>query len=101
MYRVKEDDTMSAICERFNTSKENILRNNSEIELYAGEWVEITVNDYLIHTVKPMESLKVISEKYAMNQDKIMLDNNLKSNKLFIGQCLKIYNKTTDKSNNF
>ena len=48
-YRVLDGDNLREICQKFNTSKENILRNNKEIPLYAGEWVEITVNDFIEH----------------------------------------------------
>lgn len=96
MYRVREDDSMVSLCERFNTSQENILRNNPKIKLYPGEWVQISVNDYLLHIVKPMESLKMIADKYAISQDKLIFDNNLNSHKLFIGQRLKIYCKESN-----
>ena len=32
--------------DEFNTSRENVLRNNNKLKLYAGEWVKVKVNDY-------------------------------------------------------
>lgn len=90
MYRIKPGDDYVSLCERFNTSKENIKRNNINIPLYAGEWVEINVNDYLTHIVKPTEKLIDIAEKHCTTIAKIMTDNNLETERLFIGQQLKI-----------
>lgn len=75
----------------FNTCKENILRNNDGIKLYKGEWVKIKINNYQTHIVKPTETLEIIAEIYNVDKDKIIKDNELKSNKLFIGQNLKIF----------
>ncbi len=90
-YRVLNGDTINSICEKFNSSKENIIRNNNFIELYEGEWIKIKVNNYIIHYVKPMENLESISKKYNIQKEKIILDNNLTCEKLFIGQSIKIY----------
>lgn len=89
-YRIEEGQNLKDICTMFNTCKENVLRNNNEIELYAGEWVKITKNDYLIHIVKPTETLTLIADMYNINVNKLKEDNNLNSEKLFIGQILKI-----------
>lgn len=73
-----------------NTSHENILRNNPDLKFYDGEWVKIKLNDYMCHHVKPAETLKDIAEKYKITTTKLILDNNLQNDKLFIGQILKI-----------
>ena len=62
-YQVK-NETMQELCNKFNTEKENILRNNNDIELYNGEWVKIKVNEYITHIVKPAENLDTICRKY-------------------------------------
>lgn len=89
-YRVLDGDNLREICQKFNTSKQNILRNNTEIPLYAGEWVRIEVNDYIEHFVKPTETLAVIAQYYCTTKEKLIADNNLQTEKLFIGQKLKI-----------
>jgi len=89
-YRVEEGQNLKDICAMFNTCKENILRNNNEIELYAGEWVRITKNDFFMHIVKPTETLPLIANMYNIDINKLKEDNNLNSEKLFIGQMLKI-----------
>lgn len=78
---------------RFNTCKNNILRNNPNLNFYCGEWVKIKINNFKTHCVKPMETLAIIAKLYNIDVNKIIHDNNLKSNKLFIGQTLKIFIK--------
>lgn len=92
LYRVLKEDNFNSICEKFNTCKENIIRNNKSIDLYEGEMIKIKVNKFLMHYVKPTENLDVISNIYNIDKAKIIQDNNLSSEKLFIGQGLKIYN---------
>ena len=88
-YRVEDCDF--DIFKEFNSSKDNVVRNNGELKFYQGEWVEVKVNDFISHFVKPTETLEVIANQYSTTKDKIVKDNNLKDNKLFIGQLLKIY----------
>lgn len=80
-----------------NTSKENVLRNNSKIKFYAGEYVKVKINDYISHVVKPAETLTLISNQYNVDVNKIIKDNMLNNNKLFIGQILKIYKDDNSK----
>lgn len=88
-YRITNPDV--DLCKEFNTSKEKILRNNENIKLYVGEIVKIKVNDFQTHYVKPAETLQQIAENHKTNVEKLKHDNNLESDKLFIGQRLKIY----------
>ena len=90
-YRVEVDDNIQLICQKFNTSKENILRNNNNLALYAGEWVIIKQNEFKTHIVKPMETLSSICKIYNVDKEKLKTDNNLETEKLYIGQCIKIY----------
>ncbi len=91
LYRIKQNETINVLCTKFNTNKNNIVRNNENIPLYVGEWVKIKVNDYLSHFVKPMETLSKIASKYNLSVEKLKTDNNLQENKLYIGQLIKIY----------
>ena len=90
-YRVQSGDNLFSICSRFNTSKENIIRNNNDLDLYVGEWIIIKINEFKTHIVKPTEKLIDIATKYNVNIEKLKNDNNLKTEKLFIGQILKIF----------
>lgn len=92
-YRVNEGDSLQDICLKFNTSVDNILRNNLEIPLYAGEWIKITQNEYVVHIVKPTETIDKIANEYNVNVKDLLVFNNLENEKLFIGQQLKIFLK--------
>lgn len=89
--RLNQVEKINSLCERYNSSKQNIIRNNPDLDLYLGEWVKVNVNDYITHFVKPAETLSSIAEKYSKSKQEIINDNALKSEKLFIGQYLKIY----------
>ena len=91
-YRVEQNDEINTLCKRFNTSKENIIRNNKEIPLYAGEWIEVIRNDYITHIVKPTETLEDLATTYNVSAESIKAKNGLDNEKLYIGQLIKIYN---------
>ena len=90
LFRINSDVELFA---NVNTSKENVLRNNNNIPFYNGEWVKVKINDYITHHVKPMDSLIKVSNIYGVAKEKILYDNNLTSENLFIGQQLKIFKK--------
>ena len=90
IYRIQINDTVESICLKFNTSKEKIIRNNANILLYEGEIIEIEVNNYILHFVKPTETINKIADIYKIDIDKIKTTNNLNSDRLFIGQMIKI-----------
>lgn len=89
-YRVADGDNLSKICQQFNTEPAGIVRNNCDIPLYVGEWVKICVNDFITHFVKPAETIASIAARYSIDKEKLIADNNLSGEKLFIGQKLKI-----------
>ena len=91
-YRVQMGDNLNLIYNKFNTCKENVLRNNPELEIYPGEYIRIKVNNFKTHIVKPAETIDKIASFYNVSVQSIVMDNALNSNKLFIGQMLKIYN---------
>lgn len=90
-YRINDDD--EKLFEKFNTNKKNVLRNNNSLKFYAGEVVKIKLNDYVLHRVKPVQTLNDIAKIYNIKIQDIIDKNNLKTEKLFIGQEIKIYKK--------
>ncbi len=90
-YRAKEKD--EDVYNKFNSSKEKVLRNNENIKIYAGEWIKIKQNDFITHFVKPVETIEQIARIYNTSAEQIIKDNNLEVSKLFIGQKLKIKTK--------
>jgi len=95
IYRVQDNDTLASICLKFNTSLENITRNNKDIPLFAGEFIEIKINDYVQHVVKPTETLVKIAQNYNTTENEIINKNCLETDKVYIGQKLKIYKNKT------
>ncbi len=87
-YRIPMDKV--DIYTKFNTSKENVSRNNNEIDLYAGEFVKIQQNEYVSHIVKPMENLEKIAKIHDTTIERLKDDNKLVNDKLFIGQIIKV-----------
>ncbi len=87
-----ENQNEQQLCNDFNIETENIVRNNNAYPIFCGEYVEININDYKTHFVKPAQTLDDIAKIYNISSEKISADNNLTSPKLFIGQRLKIYN---------
>ncbi len=95
-YRVKIGDTISEIKRQFNS--DNIVRNNKDIPLFAGEWLLVKVNDYKTHIVKPAETLNQIADQNNITVEKLIEDNNLSNEKIFIGQRLKIIDNSNKKT---
>lgn len=89
-YRIDKTETENTLCVALNTCKQGISRNNSSLKYYVGEWIEINTNDFAVHYVKPTETLTEIAKMYNTTIEKLMTDNGLKTDKLFIGQSLKI-----------
>ena len=77
-----------------------ILRNYKykelkQVEIFTfdnscEEYRVVEVENYDTHIVKPLENLNSIAEKYCTSVDELKKINNLKTDKLFIGQILKI-----------
>jgi LysM repeat protein len=88
-YRISDENV--DIYKTFNTSPENVLRNNPKIKLYVGEWIKIRKNNYIIHHVKPMETLDKIAKQYNIDKVELKKQNSLSADKLFIGQQIKIF----------
>ena len=89
-YQISKDDTLNNILTKFNIKTNNIIRNNSNIDFYEGEVIKIVRNIGVKHIVKPMENLSSIANKYGVDIQTIINDNNLTSKRLFVGQSLKI-----------
>ena len=86
--RVKTEQSSTEVKNLYNCT---VLRNNEDLNWYKGEWLKIQVNDYFTHIVKPAENIIQIAEIYNISKQDILDKNNLDTEKLFIGQQLKIY----------
>ena len=89
--QVQKDDDLNSILNRYQISKNNIVRNNPNVDLYDGEMIKIVHTKHTQHIVKPMKTLLSIADKYNVDVDDLVSINNLNSKRLFIGQTLIVY----------
>ena len=102
-HKIKKGETLSSIAKTFSNSvKELIKLNNlSSSDIYQGDYLlvykkTIRKNDYsnrafFVYLVKEGDSLSKIAEKFNMRIKEIKNFNNLKSNRISVGQTLKIF----------
>lgn len=123
-YKVKRGDTLGQLAERFgvtisqirnwNNIKGNNLVAGNTIKIYNTESSGNTslgdnvstkpTSNVVYHKVKSGDTIGQIAERYKVSASKLRQWNNLKSNKIIIGQTLKIYsdasvNDVTEKNN--
>jgi membrane-bound lytic murein transglycosylase D len=103
-YKVKPGDTIGEIAEMYKVSTAEIRRWNklSSNTIYAGKVLNIysdtgiydlpetTGKKMSIHSVRRGESLYTIARKYGTTVAELKAVNNLNSNKITIGQKLKV-----------
>ena len=82
VYMVKEGDHVSALRQKFG----EILDN----EVYVGQLLYIKGGNVEMYTVKPLDTLKLICDRYHVDSAQIRSKNNLTTDKLFVGQKLVI-----------
>ena len=74
----------------YNDFVGTLTREKIGIRFELKEWIKVKVNNYISHVVKPAQTIDEIAQMYNQNISDIVEFNNLKSQKLFIGQILKI-----------
>lgn len=88
--KVGYNDSLSKIAERYNlTTKILSSANNNITEVEEGDYLIIPFKAKAIHTVRPLETLNEIAQKYCVNVDKLKSDNNIVA-PLFVGQQIII-----------
>ena len=92
-YRVRKGDEINDICQSMNTSRENITFDRAKPEILPGEWIKVRVNDYMTHIVKPLDTIDKIAKRYDISTENLKKDNQLTTEKLYIGQLIKIYKR--------
>lgn len=115
-YKIRHGDTISEIAEKFGVTindikKWNNLRSNN---LQAGNFLKIygettssnlgdntnkTPATYNRYVVKSGDTIGEIAEKFGVSAANIRKWNNIKGNKIIIGQTLKIYSDKVNVSN--
>ena len=89
-YQVQKNDTLNIILEKFDVTKNNVIRNNPHVDLYEGEVVKVLKSTDILHIVKPRETLEAVAQKYNITIDDLVKLNHLSSKRLFVGQSLII-----------
>ncbi len=90
LIKVGYNDTIEKIAKRYNITPAIIKSANLNIkEVEEGDMLVIPYRARAIHTVRPLETLREIAEKYATTPEKIKANNNLTA-PLFVGQQLII-----------
>lgn len=90
VYKVKENETLSDIAKKFNTTVESLKLENKINEVDFGDVIIIFKKNLALHVVKPAETLLDIAKKYHTTIKHIIEVNNLVSTNIFIGQKLVI-----------
>ncbi|MGB8317863.1 MAG: LysM peptidoglycan-binding domain-containing protein, partial [Ignavibacteriaceae bacterium] len=104
-YRVKKGDTIGEIAElykvhtydirRWNNLRGNIIFTGKTLKIYSDAAVNdlpenVSSKSPFIHTVESGESLYSIAQKYDTSVKRLKYINNILSNKIVVGQKLKI-----------
>ena len=88
--KVGYDENLSKIAERYNLTTKILSTANDNIkEVEEGDYLIIPFEARAIHTVRPVETLNEIAQKYGVDVDKLRSDNNIIA-PLFIGQQIII-----------
>jgi peptidoglycan endopeptidase LytF len=102
-YTVQSGDTLSELAKRFNTTTTQIkqLNNMTSDMIFIGQTLSIpsstTTNatTAATYTVKSGDSLSVIAKQFGLSVDQLKQLNNLTSDRIFIGQTLKLTGSAT------
>ena len=92
-YEVKSGDTLYSIALKYNTSVDNLMKNNSLTSsfLQVGQVLKIPTTANLgTYTVVAGDTLYSIAKRYNMGVDTLKELNNLSNNLLYVGQNLVI-----------
>lgn len=82
VYRVSREDTLDRLKKKFGD------RNFGYI--YPGKLLYIPSTSAIMYVVKPLDTLSKICEKFQVQKSDLIMQNHLKTEKLFVGQKLTI-----------
>ncbi|HCT30057.1 MAG TPA: lytic transglycosylase [Bacteroidales bacterium] len=115
-YRVQSGDVLGTIAERYGVTASqlrswnnlygNLIRINQKLTIYVSQKMAIQLgiitptkpkveNGYIVYTVKQGDTIWTIAKQYpGVTGDEIIKINNLKSDRVYPGQTLKIKAKS-------
>ena len=94
-YIVENGDSLSMIALKHSTNVESLMAINelSSDVLQIGQMLQLNEVSRVViseHTIRSGETLSEIAVRYSVNLDKLRAANNLRNDKIFVGQVLKI-----------
>ena len=94
-YIVENGDSLSMIALKHSTNVESLMSINelSSDVLQIGQKLQLNEVSRVViseHTIRSGETLSEIAVRYSVNLDKLRAANNLRNDKIFVGQVLKI-----------
>ena len=94
-YIVENGDSLSMIALKYSTSVESLMSINelSSDVLQIGQKLQLNEVSRVViseHTIRSGETLSEIAVRYSVNLDNLRAANNLRNDKIFVGQILKI-----------
>ncbi|UJF19530.1 N-acetylmuramoyl-L-alanine amidase [Vibrio sp. SS-MA-C1-2] len=93
-HKVRSGEFLSQIASKYGVSVSSIKKQNrlKSDKLLVGQKLKITTTkpQYAYHTVKKGEYLSKIASRYGVSLSQVRAANQLKSDKLLVGQKLKI-----------
>ncbi len=91
-YTVQRGDTLSAIARRFGTTINELMRLNnlSSTRIYAGQSLQITAGEEIIHVVVRGDTLTSLAQRYGTTVTAIQNANGLRTTVIYVGQRLRI-----------
>ena len=108
-HTVKRGETLGSIARRYRVSESEIRRWNNlrSNKVYIGQKLIVGVKEAkeerikkegaVYHIVKKGETLDKIAKKYGISVNELKEINNLKSNKIYVGQKLVVKKKKEEK----
>ena len=75
-YRVNEGETLLSVCEKLGVPPVVVIKeNNLKSEIASGDLLYIEQTDCFIYKVTPFDTIKSISQKFGVSEEKILSDN--------------------------
>lgn len=88
------NDNKKFCCKLSDNSQFEKIKDNYEVIASTGtkkgDYLLLKKSQNFIHIVKPKETIEELAEKYKTSIKEIVEINDLKTNKLFIGQQIKL-----------
>lgn len=75
-YRVNDGETLFSVCEKLGVPPVAVIKeNNLKSEITSGDLLYIEKTDCFIYKVTPYDTIKSISQKFGISEEKLLNDN--------------------------